>query len=463
MIVSLLMGVFFIGAKNVQAQMAITSEIKQFDTHDFRQYHSFLAYPKVFKGGSSVAYGDIDGDGADEIITGAGFSGGPNVKIFKPDGTKLLSFMAYEGNFKRGINVASCDLDGNGRAEIVTGPKPGGGPNVKVFSGSGERKANFMAYADEFRGGVNVACGDVTGDGIGDIITGSGFNGESHVRLFNGHGDFLGLDFRPFSKSHLGGVSVATANVDGAGADEIIMGLNRFGHAWVKVYRATSDRPILTEFNSFPNSFVGGINVAGADVDRDGRDEIVVAANGMGGPDVKLFNANGQYLNHFLPYSESFRGGVNVASGDENNDGADEILIGPNRLIARSIKDIGHRIEVDLSEQRLYAYEDGNLVKTFLVSTGIAKYPTPIGDFKVFRRIPLMDYEWTYGPQHPDNYDIKDVPWNLNFTPHYYLHAAYWHNAFGARRSHGCVNISIPNAKWLYDWAPLGTAVMIRD
>ncbi len=460
---ALLGGVFFIGGKTAHAQMAITSEVKQFDGRTLRQSRSFLAYPEVFKGGSSVAYGDVDGDGADEIITGAGFGGGPNVKVFKPDGTKLYSFMAYAYSFKRGINVASCDLDGDGLAEIVAAPKPGGGPNIKVFSGKGGKQASYMAYAEEFRGGVNIACGDVTGDGIGDIVTGSGFNGESHVRLFNGRGDFLGLDFRPFSKYHLGGVSVATANTDGAGADEIIMGLNRFGQAWVKVYQVAPERPIRAEFKAFPNNFIGGVNVAGGDLDQDGRAEIIVAANGMGGPDVRIFNAAGQYLKRFSPYPESFRGGVNIAVGDENGDGQDEILTGPNRLIALSINDIGKRIEVDLSEQRLYAYEDGNLVKTFLVSTGIAKYPTPTGDFKVYRKIPLMDYEWTYGPQHPDNYDIKDVPWNLNFTPHYYLHAAYWHNAFGTPRSHGCVNISPANAKWLYDWTPLSTPVLIRE
>lgn len=436
-------------------------EVKTFNAR-LGQTASFFGFANGFQGGASVAAADIDNDGRAEIIIGAGPGGGPNVQVYKANGRKIANFMAYAVGFRQGVYVASCDLNNDGRAEIVTGPRLGGGPNIKVFRSNGKQLANFMAYDASFRGGVTVACGDVTGDGIGDIITGSGAYSGNHVRVFDRHGRFTGLDFWPFASNEVGGVSVGVANTDGTGPDEILASVHRFGRASVKAFRAVPSRALISEFLAFPEQFTGGVNLAGVDLNGDGKDEIAVGANGNGGPDVRIFSHPGKYRGHVFPYPETFRGGVFVAGGDVNHDGKDELITGPNKLIARSPFDIGRRIIVDLSEQRLYAYDNGRVVNTFLVSTGIARYPTPTGDFAVHRKISIMDYQWTYGPEHPDNYDIKDVKWNLNFTTHYYLHTAYWHNNFGHVMSHGCVNISELNAKWLYDWAAVGTTVKVQ-
>lgn len=461
LVATLLGGVFF-GYSTSAAQTAMSAEVRIFDTN-FTQVEQFYGFTPAFQGGVSVATGDVNGDGKEEIIVGAGPGGGPNVQVFSSEGEKLGSFYAYMEAFRKGIYVASCDLDGDGIAEIVTSPRRGGGPNVKVFNLAGETLSSFMAYDQGFRGGVTVACGDLDNDGKGTIISASGFLGGNHVRLFSMQGEYQGLDFWPFARYEQGGLSVTTADVNGDNDDEIVLALHRFGHAWVKVYDVSPERPILGEFIAFPLAFRGGVNIAGADLDFDGNDELLVAANGNGGPHVRVFEHDGTYLRDFFAYHADFRGGVFIAAGDVDADSEDEIITGPNRLVVPSVDLVGKRIVVDLSEQRLYAYEDGLLQNTFLISSGVAKYPTPKGEFNVYRKVPVMDYEWTYGPEHPDNYDIKDVKWNLNFTPHYYLHTAYWHNNFGNRMSHGCVNISEANAKWVYDWAELGTKVVVQD
>ncbi|USN53062.1 MAG: L,D-transpeptidase family protein [Candidatus Nomurabacteria bacterium] len=461
LITTLLFGVFFVsGAQAVQ--LSLSPEIRIFDTH-FSQVNQFYGFTEAFQGGASVATGDVNGDGKDEIIVGAGPGGGPNVQVFTSEGVKLSSFYAYMDAFRKGIYVASCDLNNDGIAEIVTGPRRGGGPNVKVYTMEGEELSSFMAYDSAFRGGVTVACGDLNGSGTGMIITASGFDSGNQARLFSLDGEYQGLDFWPFAKYERGGLSVATADVNGDGDDEILFALHRFGHAWVKVYDVAPDRPIISEFIAFPLAFRGGVNIAGADLDFDGRDELLVAANGNGGPHVRAFTAQGEYLRDFFAYSGDFRGGLFIAAGDIDADGEDEIVTGPNRLVVASVDQVGKRIVVDLSEQRLYAYDDGVLQNSFLISSGVARYPSPKGEFAIYRKVPVMDYEWTYGPQHPDNYDIKDVKWNLNFTPHYYLHTAYWHNNFGHPMSHGCINISESNAKWVYEWAPIGTKVVVQD
>lgn len=122
----------------------------------------------------------------------------------------------------------------------------------------------------------------------------------------------------------------------------------------------------------------------------------------------------------------------------------------------------GKYIYISLKEQRLRAYENGRLVKTFLVSTGSYRFPTPPGNYSVLEKDPVVNYQWSYGKENPDNYDLGNVPYNLMFRPHMYIHYAYWHNNFGRRMSHGCINVSLPNIKWVYRWADEGIPVKVR-
>ncbi|MFA6100259.1 MAG: L,D-transpeptidase [Patescibacteria group bacterium] len=122
----------------------------------------------------------------------------------------------------------------------------------------------------------------------------------------------------------------------------------------------------------------------------------------------------------------------------------------------------GKFIDVSLSEQRIRAYENGKLVNTFLISTGNRRYPTPKGEFSVLAKLPVVRYQWSYGTDHPDNYDLGNVPYNLRVMPHKYIHYAYWHNNFGRVMSHGCINVNLANIKWVYRWADEGIPVSIH-
>ena len=119
------------------------------------------------------------------------------------------------------------------------------------------------------------------------------------------------------------------------------------------------------------------------------------------------------------------------------------------------------RIDVDLSEQRLRYYHGDYEMGSFLISSGTKWYPTPVGEFAVQKKLPLV---WYYGRNgNGTYYNYPRTKWNLMFLPHYYIHGAYWHNKFGRPMSHGCVNVSYQDMERLYIWAEQGTPVTIHE
>ena len=108
-------------------------------------------------------------------------------------------------------------------------------------------------------------------------------------------------------------------------------------------------------------------------------------------------------------------------------------------------------VSVDLYEQVLVAYEGTRPVFSTLVSSGLGDWPTNEGLFNIYVRFPRTVMAGAYGK--PDFYYLQEVPWTMYFDDDIALHGAYWHDGFGYRRSHGCVNLSVMDAKWLFDWS----------
>lgn len=108
-------------------------------------------------------------------------------------------------------------------------------------------------------------------------------------------------------------------------------------------------------------------------------------------------------------------------------------------------------ISIDLYEQVLIAYEGETPVYAALISSGLAQWPTNEGLFHVYIRYPRTVMVGGYGQ--PDFYYLQEVPWTMYFDNDIGVHGAYWHDGFGYRRSHGCVNMSVADSRWLYEWA----------
>jgi lipoprotein-anchoring transpeptidase ErfK/SrfK len=112
-------------------------------------------------------------------------------------------------------------------------------------------------------------------------------------------------------------------------------------------------------------------------------------------------------------------------------------------------------ILVELSQQRLTAYENGVAIRSISVSTGLPGTPTVIGDFNIYTKLPEQAMS---GP----GYYLPGVPYVMYFYRGYAIHGTYWHNNFGQPMSHGCVNLPTAEAEWLYNFAEIGTAVRVK-
>ncbi len=121
----------------------------------------------------------------------------------------------------------------------------------------------------------------------------------------------------------------------------------------------------------------------------------------------------------------------------------------------------GTLIAVDTYEQSLGVYTDGRLIFATLVSSGSRYFPTRPGTFQVWARLDTGKMSGAYLRDRRDYYFLEDVPWILYYDGDRALHGAYWHNNFGIRSSHGCVNLSPRDARWLFDFAQVGTTVVV--
>lgn len=129
---------------------------------------------------------------------------------------------------------------------------------------------------------------------------------------------------------------------------------------------------------------------------------------------------------------------------------------------AKNPASTGKWIDVSLSQQRITAYEGSTPVRSALVSTGVAKTPTPVGTYKIYLRYKSQNMSGGSKASN-DYYYLPNVPNVQYFFEGYALHGTYWHNNFGKPMSRGCVNLTLADAEWFWNWASMGTQVVIHN
>ena len=276
--------------------------------------------------GSATNTGTITNDDPPPIqpppfvpLTAAGAGGAPGsqpaVKVYNADGSERFSFLAYAPAFVGGARVATGDVTGDGVDDIITGAGPLGSSHVKVFDGNtGAEVLSIFAFDEFARFGVFVAAADLDGDGRAELIAGAGQGGAPHVKVFDGNTGRERLSFFAFDASRRGGVTVAGS------PGRVVTGSGIGAPPEVRVFDSTTAKQVLS-FAPYV-SFAGGVGVATV------GDRIVTGAGPGGGPHVKVFDATGAEQASIFAFDRGFPGGVNVGGRGEEG----QLLVGSGPL-----------------------------------------------------------------------------------------------------------------------------------
>jgi len=244
-----------------------------------------------FQGGLVVAAGNFSGnpESGFEVVVGTQAGGLPRVEIFQitaasatnPHGLaqSLGGIFAFDKAFTGGLSVGAGDVDADGALDLVVGAGPGGGPHVRIFRVSQEPNSvlsfkntgGFYAYPKGFVGGVQVAVGNLNADPKSEIVTGAGAGGGPHIKVFEEPNHNQLASFYAFDQSFTGGVFVGTgnySNTPGATLENIIAGAGAGGGPRVSVFELpptpSSAPSVLQNFFAFGNPHIqGGVRVSG--------------------------------------------------------------------------------------------------------------------------------------------------------------------------------------------------------
>jgi hypothetical protein len=241
-----------------------------FDSHGRQNGNGFFSYSSQFPGeAEAVLAANSPNDEADIAL--AAFNG--YLTLYK-EGKAVLSFPAYGPNYRRPLSLSAPVNNRGYFSEIAIGSSAGGGPQVRVFNLSGKILGSFFAYDKNNRGGVNVALGDVDGDGNLEVVTGPGAGLAPAVKIFTINGQ------------------------------------------------------LKKEFLAYDKSFLGGVNVCVSDLNNDGSAEILTGPAKSGGPQVRIFSSSGRLLGSFFAFDSRLRTGIKIGASDQNGDGFPEIAVG---------------------------------------------------------------------------------------------------------------------------------------
>ena len=281
------------------------SMVHRFDDHG-TFLDGFSAYPEGFLGGVSLAMGDVTGDGAEEIVTGAGPSGGPQVRIFDLNGHVVGQFFAFDEGDRGGIRVATGDVNGDGVEEILVTPIRSATGQVRIFNRHGHLKGSFFPF-DRTEQPLFISAGDVDDDDDDEIVVTKLSGGEGQARVFDGSGRYVRSI--QVDSGVVSGLTSTVVDVNGDGMNDVVLASTDHDPV-VWAYSQTGQE--LLEFFAYPLHYQGGIHISGADVDGDGSVELFVTPL-SGGPQVRVFNGRGELIGQFFAFDGVNRYGAVVS------------------------------------------------------------------------------------------------------------------------------------------------------
>jgi len=414
--------------------------------------------------GYNLAVTDLGGDGKHEVVLGAIYGELPKVSLYSGDGVLINEFLAYGEGFRGGVSVASGDLDGDGKYEIITGAGEGGGPHVRILDGYGKSvlAGDFFAFGkDDYHYGIKVGVFDMDGDDRDEILVSSGFGySPPTVKIFKPNGELIKA-FEVDDFDSMQGLNISRIDLGGDGKDEILVSGTYGSRPMVAIYRADGSR--INQFNVYIEKFRGGVVAIGEDLDGDGREEIVTSAGFTGGPHIKILDGYGKLKHESFVGDYDFDRGLNIAIGDLDGNGSRELI--SVAQLEKVIEQAGHYVDINVSTQRFAWYDQGYKVGDYLTSTGKPSTQTRLGDFTAFSK-----YDMAYGsgdgqrwgmPNFVGFYTSGNLENGIHSLP-YIDGAKEGPGSLGTAVSHGCVRLDDTPSDKFFQWIQLGDKITVH-
>ncbi len=281
---------------------------------------------------------------ANVTVVGSGEDSPPQVQVLSPAGEKLQN-IAYGPTFNGGIRVASADFNKDGVADYVIGSGPGRVAFVQVIDGAtGDTLFQAFPFESAFVGGVFVAAGDMTGDGVAELVVTPDEGGGPRVVIYNGGNNFSSLVsyFAIDDPAFRGGVRPAVGDIDGDGFADLVVSAGFGGGPRISVWNGEKLGKLefvnmINDFFAFEDTLRNGAFVSVGDANGDGIGDLFVGAGPGGGPRVKLYDGRSllsvggdraTVVANFFAGNEANRGGVKVAAKNLDGDKFIDLVTG---------------------------------------------------------------------------------------------------------------------------------------
>lgn len=267
---------------------------------------------------------------------------------------------------------------------VATDAQPGIVTTVAVYNSDGSLDFSITPFGPSYTGGARVVRADVNGDGVPDVIVGSGGGIQARVRIWDGATHQMIFDVTPF-ETFTGGVVLAAGDLNGDGKADVIIGPDAGGGPRIQIWAGTSGgnfQKLMPDFFGLPYpTFRGGLQLAAADVNRDGVADLIVAPGAGGGPRITLYNGKSLtapggpqlLVNDFFAFDPNNRYGMFLTAGDVDGDGYADIVVGMGQGASPEVKVIsGKDLATGLGVQTIADFFVGSPSETAGARVGIA-------------------------------------------------------------------------------------------
>jgi hypothetical protein len=253
----------------VGASVPNGSFLQVFDATGRRLRNGFFAQRDDVPGGANYLAVDLDRNGSEDLV----FANAGEVTV-RLSGASDTRFRPFGNNYRGAISIAAGQTDRDTAWELILAPDGNSAPTVQITDLKGGVRKSWLAYEARFRGGVSIALGDLNGDNLREIFTGTGTGGGPHVRSFKTDGVAWRGGFFAFPSSERAGVRVAIGDIDGDGRDDLVTGSGVGAPPKVRVYDA--DGRLRSEFVPSGVTASQGVRPVLSDIDGDGKREILI-------------------------------------------------------------------------------------------------------------------------------------------------------------------------------------------